>query len=105
MLIAFGLSLAEQSIVTAHDRWPDTIVATAIKVAAMPAIAFLLGRYLFDLDSVSLLSVTVLAALPTAQNIFTFAQRYEVGETVARDTGLLTTILSVPALVVITLLL
>ena len=32
----------------------------------------------------------VLASLPTAQNVFNYAQRYDVGETIARDTIFLT---------------
>jgi predicted permease len=47
----------------------------------------------------------VLAALPTAQNVYNFSSRYERGEIVARDTVLLTTILAIPVLVVIAALL
>ncbi len=47
----------------------------------------------------------VLAALPTAQNVFNYAQRYRTGEVIARDTVLLTTLLSLPVLVLIAWLL
>ena len=52
-----------------------------------------------------LYAVTVLAALPTAQNVFNFAQRYDTAEVVARDTVFLTTVGSVPVLFGISLLL
>ena len=48
--------------------------------------------------------VTV-SALPTAQNIFNFASRYDRGVVVARDTVLITTIAAIPALVIIAALL
>jgi predicted permease len=47
----------------------------------------------------------VLAGLPTAQNVFNYVQRYERGETIARDTGLITTIGAVPVLVTVAALL
>ena len=45
------------------------------------------------------LTVVVLASLPTAQNVFNFAQRFGVAETVARDTVFLTTIGCIPVLI------
>jgi predicted permease len=52
-----------------------------------------------------LFASVVLAALPAAQNVYNFASRYEQGVALARDTVLLTTILSVPVLVVVAALL
>ena len=51
------------------------------------------------------LVVVVLAALPTAQNVFNYSQRYGVGETISRDTVFLTTVGCVPMLLLATLLL
>jgi predicted permease len=65
----------------------------------MPVVAWLLGDLLFALNPEQLFAVVVLAALPTAQNVFVYAQRYERGVTMARDTVLITTIASVPVLV------
>ena len=52
-----------------------------------------------------LLAVTVIAALPTAQNVFTFAMRYDRAVILARDSIFVATVLSVPAILVITWLL
>ncbi|MCZ9336157.1 AEC family transporter, partial [Streptomyces sp. TRM76130] len=41
------------------------------------------------------------AALPTAQNMYTYASAYRVGERLARDAVLVSTVLAVPVLVVI----
>ena len=49
--------------------------------------------------------MTVLAALPTAQNIFVHATRYGRAEVVARDAIFVTTVLSVPVIAVIAALL
>jgi predicted permease len=53
------------------------------------------------LRDTGLLAVTVLAALPTAQNIFIHATRYGRSEVVARDAIFLTTVLSLPVLFVV----
>jgi predicted permease len=52
-----------------------------------------------------ILVVVVTAALPAAQNIYNYAANYRVGESLARESILLTTILSVPVILVVTLLL
>ena len=45
--------------------------------------------------------MVVLAALPTAQNVFSYAQRYERGEIMARDVALITTVLCVSVLLLL----
>ena len=47
----------------------------------------------------------VTAALPTAQNIFLHATRYRVGEDVARETILITTLASLPVVLLIAVVL
>ena len=49
--------------------------------------------------------MTVLAALPTAQNIFVLAMRYDRRVTLARDAIFLSTVLSVPAILAVAALL
>ncbi len=105
MLIAYGLSLHGQRLLEPGSGRRDVLVATTLKLIAMPVAAWALGRFVFGLDGIDLYAVTVLAALPTAQNVFVFAQRYETAEIVARDTVFLTTIGSVPALLAVALLL
>jgi predicted permease len=83
----------------------DVILASALKLALMPLVAWLVGGPLFHLPAPQLFAVVVLAALPTAQNVFNYAQRYERGEIFARDVVLVTTVLCVPVLVLIAALL
>ena len=99
VLIAFGMSLHGTRLLAPGSGRRDIVVASAIKLAIMPLIAWVFGRFVFGLDQEHLFAVVVLAGLPTAQNIFVFAQRYERGVTLARDTVLITTIGSVPVLV------
>ncbi len=105
MLIAYGLSLHGQRLLEPGTGRRDVLVASALKLVAMPLVAWALGRFVFGLDGVPLYAVTVLAALPTAQNVFNFAQRYATAEVVARDTVFLTTVGSVPVLFAVSLLL
>ena len=105
MLIAYGLSLHGQRLLEPGTGRRDVLLASTLKLIAMPAVAWALGRFVFGLEGIDLYAVTVLAALPTAQNVFVFAQRYETAEVVARDTVFLTTIGSVPALLAVALLL
>lgn len=57
----------------------------AIKVEVHPVLAYACGRYLLALDALALLSVTVLGALPTAQNVYVHASRHRRQVTFARD--------------------
>lgn len=105
MLIAYGLSLHGQRMFEPGTGLRDVVFASMLKLFAMPAIAWAVGAFAFGLEGRELYAVTVLAALPTAQNVFNFAQKYETAEVVARDTVFLTTVGSVPVLFGISLLL
>jgi malonate transporter len=105
MLIAYGLSLHGQRLLEPGTGRRDVLLASVLKLVAMPIAAWALGRFAFGLDGIELYAVTVLAALPTAQNVFVFAQRYETAELVARDTVFITTVASVPVLLTVALLL
>jgi malonate transporter and related proteins len=105
MLLAYGISLR-------FGPLPGTGVSafqlgyiTSLKLIVQPAAAYLIARFALGLDDTALFAVTLLAALPTAQNIFIHATRYDRAVVVARDSIFLTTVLSAPALFVITALL
>jgi len=105
VLIAFGMSLQGQRALAAGSKRRDVVLASTIKLAVMPVVAWLLGEFAFGLDSEQLFAVVVVASLPTAQNVFNYAQRYDRGEIVARDTVLITTVGAVPVLLLVALLL
>lgn len=105
VLIAFGMSLSGTRLLEAGPHRRDVLLATGIKLVLMPLVAWLVSRFVFGLDGQLLFSIVVLATLPSAQNVFTFSQRYECGEIVARDAVLLTTVLAIPALAIVAVLL
>ena len=105
MLISYGISLHGQRVLGASGRRRDIVLATTLKLVAMPVIAWAVAEFIFGLSPHDVLVVTVLAALPTAQNVFNYSQRYGIGETISRDTVFLTTIGCVPVLLAITLIL
>lgn len=106
ILIAFGMSLGTTKPLSAADgRRSDILLATGFKLVLHPIIAFLLGHFVLGMGGAGLFAVVVAAALPTAQNVYVTAQRYQVGVTVAKDTVLATTILAIPAMFVVAFLL
>lgn len=105
LLISYGISLYGQRVLGPSGRRRDIVLASGLKLVVMPFIAWAVARFLFQLPAHDVLIVTVLAALPTAQNVFNYAQRFDVGETIARDTVFVTTLGCVPILLGITFLL
>jgi malonate transporter and related proteins len=105
MLLAYGISLRLGPRPGAGE--PPIQVATLVflKLVIQPIAAYLIGAYAVGLEGRDLLAVTVIAALPTAQNVFTLAMRYDRGVLLARDTIFVATLLSVPVILVITWLL
>jgi malonate transporter len=103
VLIAFGMSLSGRGVLTAGSDRAATLTAIALKTAAMPVIAFLMSRAL-RLPHDGTFAVTVLAALPTAQNVFLYGQRFNAGLVLIRDAIFLSTVACVPALLLITFL-
>ncbi len=106
MLIAFGISLVgSKPLQASGGRRADTVIATALKLVFQPLVAWAAAQWIFGLDASETFIVVIMAALPTAQNIFVTASRYERGVILAKDTVLLTTVVAVPAMMLIPLLL
>ena len=105
LLISFGMSLHGTRVLTTRGTRADVLLATGMKLFLMPVVAWLLGHFAFGMNGQDLLAVVVLAALPSAQNVFNYAQRYDVGEPIARDTVFLTTLGCVPVIFGVVLLL
>lgn len=101
MLIAYGVSLRLGPRPGAGEPAVQIGTIVALKLVLQPVVAFLVARYVLQLDDAGVLAVTVVAALPTAQNVFTHAVRYDTGVILARDSIFVSTLLAVPALTVI----
>ncbi|WOQ70867.1 AEC family transporter [Microbacterium limosum] len=98
LLISYGISLHGQRVLAPSGRRRDILLAASLKLVVMPGVAWAVAALAFRLSPAVVLVVVVLAALPTAQNVFNYSQRYGVGETIARDTVFLTTVGCVPVL-------
>lgn len=98
MLVAFGISLHGAPAPGSGPGRYAVILAVALKAVAAPAIAFGIGAGILGLRGPELLTAVVLASLPTAQNIFIHAVRYDTSVATARDAILLSTVLSLPVI-------
>ncbi|WP_284987979.1 AEC family transporter [Arthrobacter sp. fls2-241-R2A-172] len=106
MLMAFGMSLnGSRPLQKDAGRRLDTLLASGFKLIVHPLVAYLFARFALGMDGHALFAVVVTSALPTAQNVFVAANRYQAGITVAKDTVLITTIVAVPAMIAVALLL
>ncbi|GLY15117.1 membrane protein [Kineosporia sp. NBRC 101677] len=100
MLMAFGITLWGRRPLAGADL-PPVLTATAVKVLFMPLVAWAVGGLLLNLEGPELFSVIAMAALPTAQNVQTYAIWFGRGENIARDVALLTTLGCMPVLMLI----
>ena len=99
-LVAYGLSLSagtKDSITLQRD----VVLAVLLKTVVQPIAAYAVGRWLLDLHGAALLAPTLLAALPTAQNVYVYAVHYRSSRTLARSVVLLSTLLSIPIMIAI----
>lgn len=103
MLLSYGAALRLSPPVGRSGHTREVVLVSVLKLGVMPVLAWLIGVAL-DLPDQLLLGVVVTAALPTAQNVFLHATRYRVGEDVARESILVTTLASLPVVLAIALL-
>ena len=104
MLLAYGVSLRLGPLPGAGEPPVQVATIVALKLLLQPACAYVAAR-LLGLEGLDVLAATVIAALPTAQNVFTHAVRYNTGVILARDSIFISTLASVPVLIVIAALL
>lgn len=104
LLMSYGMSLYGQRVLTEPGRRVDVVIGSVLKLLVMPALAWGVAT-LFGLPDDQIFIVVVLAALPTAQNVFNFAQRYGVGEILSRDVVFISTLGCLPVLFTVALLL
>ncbi len=104
-LFALGLSLNTRAGRPDGDGRSERRVLVALKIVVQPLLAYALARWAFGLGGHELYAVVLCAGLPTAQNAFIFASEYRLNTDLARDTILLSTLLSMASLSLITWLL
>lgn len=106
MLMAFGISLVgSKPLEKKTGRRADVLIATAAKLLLHPFLAWVLAYWVFGLRGELLVASVIMAGLPTAQNIFVTAMRYDHGVVVAKDTVLVTTICAIPLMMLLAIIL
>ena len=71
-LFALGASLAGYSL---KGSWDGMFAIIGLKMIVMPVLVFILGHYVFHLQTLWLEIAVLFAAMPTGANAFLFAQR------------------------------
>lgn len=105
MLIAYGIALRLGPGLGTAGSMTELATTSALKLVVQPVIAYAVAHFALGVDGHALLAIVVCSALPTAQNIFVHATRYDRGTVLARDTILVTTVGAVPVILVIAALL
>ncbi|MDR1189554.1 MAG: AEC family transporter [Bifidobacteriaceae bacterium] len=105
MLIAFGMSLLGTPVMAKNSGRRQVALVAVVKLLAMPAAAWALGRFALGLDAAGVYAVTTMAALPSAQNVFSYASRYDSSPILARDAITVTTLGAAPMVFVVAALL
>lgn len=98
ILLSFGASLVDRRSASGEAGIPAVASAIIGKLIVQPMIACGVG-VLLGLAGPALMSVTIMAALPAAQNAYIAATRAKAGERIAQGTVLVTTFASLPVVV------
>lgn len=101
MLMAFGISLRLGPKPAAGGSLGDVAWLVGLKTVGMPVVAALAGMLALGMRGRELFALVVTAALPTAQNIFTYAVRYDRSIPLARDVIFFSTFASLPVILLI----
>lgn len=100
--LAFGLSLRGARVLEPGGGMRrDVVVASVLKTVGQPVAAWVVAGPLLGLGETAVFTAVVLAALPTAQNVFVYALRYGRAVALARDTALITTVAAIPTMLII----
>ncbi|TCD54518.1 AEC family transporter [Alloscardovia theropitheci] len=93
ILMAFGMSLYGTKPLQKGANIPAVATVTVLKNLVMPLIAFIIA-YFMGFRGATLYGCVILAALPTGQNVYNYAARYNTGTSFARDGTLFSTVTS-----------
>lgn len=97
-LIALGMSLHNRPPAEGRSHRAETALTVAIKTLIQPLAALAVAGPVLHLSSHQLLTVVLFSALPTAQNVYTYAREYGQNSGLARDAVLWSTLTSMATL-------
>lgn len=105
MLVAYGVALRLGPGLGRAGSVSELVATSGLKLVAQPLVAWFVASVVLGVEGHALLAIVVTSALPTAQNIFVHATRYGRATVLARDTILITTVGSVPVILLVAWLL
>ena len=105
MLLAYGIALRLGPGFGGDVPAGELALTSTLKLAVQPLVAYAVAHHALGLSGHALLAVVVTSSLPTAQNVFVHATRYDRSATLARDTILVTTVGAVPVIALVVWLL
>ncbi|ADD42166.1 AEC family transporter [Stackebrandtia nassauensis] len=97
-LVALGMTLYMPGGSRPKRHWGQVSIISGLKTVAHPLLAYAVARFGFGLDGEALFAVTLFAALPAAQLIFVYADRYRTKVAVARDVVIVSSVASIVVL-------
>lgn len=100
LLISLGISAANASLPKPSRAQAPMFAAAAARSFGGPLLSWGLGTAV-GLTGTELLAVTIVGALPAANNVFVYAHRYGRSVDMARDGVLLSTFISLPVVLLI----
>ncbi|MFE7590652.1 AEC family transporter [Kitasatospora sp. NPDC057512] len=100
-LITLGISLHNRPPADGRPRRTEVGLTVVLKTLVQPLVALAVAGPLLHLPAHQLLTVVLFSALPTAQNVYTYAREYRQGTALARDAVLWSTLVSMATLSVI----
>ena len=101
VLLAYGISLHGSRLTLRGPDASAVIVSVVLKSFVHPAVAGLLSVLVFHLEAEAAAAVIMAAALPAAQNLFAYANRYGTAAKIAQDSIALSTLLAAPILAIL----
>lgn len=101
MLLAYGVALRLGPGLGRAGSVSELATTSATKLLLQPVVAWFVASVVLGVDGHALLAIVVTSSLPTAQNIFVHATRYDRATNLARDTILITTLGAVPVILVV----
>ena len=91
VLISLGFALAKFNLLLSIKK---SIVLTLLKNIVHPFIAFIISKYIFHLDELLIITVTLAAALPSGSQTYYFAFRYNTQKDLISSNIVLSTFVS-----------
>lgn len=96
-LLLLGMTFHGDSLLQ-RERRSQVVMASLVKLVVMPLAGWFFATVVFQLDAWSTFVVVLLMALPTGLNAQNYTMRYGMSDAVARETIAVTTVLSMPVM-------